>query len=128
MKLRTLRMQLELRTGSSRRQLEHKVVRQSKSMDASHAVEVKSDQEILKRAMQDISTIRDVLSSRKTRADLKDTLHLRPAYQQYMQKMRLELRMGRLWEDAPHSEVCAFSRKAQNESNCFSVWCNFCTQ
>ena len=45
---------------------------------------LKNSQKILELAVLDIATIKDVLSGKKPRAVLKDTSHLRPAYQQYL--------------------------------------------
>ena len=72
----------------------------------------RTEQEILDLAVQDISVIKRVLSSGKSPEALAKATHLVDGYQQFLQKMRVEHNMPRVWEDLPSSQVCGRSTAA----------------
>ena len=63
------------------------------------------EQEILDLAVQDISVIKRVLSSGESPEALAKATHLVDGYQQFLQKIRVEHNMPRVWEDSPSSQV-----------------------
>ena len=67
---------------------------------------VKLDRKILELALQDIGTIKDVISETKPVECLRTAEHLHEAYRDFLQKMWVVEDMPRLWENAPETEVC----------------------